>query len=95
MINFNGKRYAKNKSEFGPMCNGYYRRIRNGLQIFNTQRELTAFIHEQGFVVNAFMYEGRARYQFGTSEETEIFLGFKAHSKYGEEMAAIDAITEQ
>ena len=86
MFRFNGKKYARNNEEFtnslfdaDGTCNGYYKRIKGGVQLFNMQRELTAFIvdnsHGERFIVSAGMSNGRARYMFGTSTQTEQWLG--------------------
>ena len=85
MLIFNGKKYAKNNQEFvlslfdaTGTCNGYYKRLKNGVQLFNMQRELTAFIVDRGaerFVVNAIMQNGRAWYMHGSSDHVQKWLG--------------------
>jgi hypothetical protein len=86
MLIFNGKKYAKNDSEFveslfdaSGTCNGYYKRLKDGVQLFNMQRELTAFIVDRTdrarFVVSAGMHDGKARYMHGLSSAAEQWLG--------------------
>lgn len=90
MIKFNGKKYAKNDREFteslfdaSGTCNGFYKRIKNGIQLFDMQRNLAAFIVDrpsEKFVVTAHKVEGRARYMFSTCSLTEKWLGIESMS---------------
>ena len=98
MLIFNGKKYARNDAEFtaslfdaSGTCNGFYKRIKGGVQLFNMQRELTAFIVDRSnlerFVVSAGMANGRARYMFGLSTAAEQWLGIAEHSFAGDRNA--------
>jgi hypothetical protein len=91
MLVFNGKKYAKNDAEFvdslfqsGGTCNGYYKRVKHGVKLYDMQRVLTAFIVDnqntrERFLVTAHTIEmngkNRDRYMFGTTAHTERFLG--------------------
>ena len=85
MLIFNGKKYAKNDKEFtdsvftNQTCVGYYKKQRNGTQIFDMQRQLIAYIvanDKQGyFVVSATIDNNNPRYMFGLSSYTADFLG--------------------
>ena len=85
MLIFNNKKYAKNDKEFinsvfsDQTCVGYYKKQRNGTQIFNMQRQLIAYIvanDKQGyFVVSATIDNNKPLYMFGLSSYTAEFLG--------------------
>ncbi len=86
MFVFNGKKYAKNDDEFtsslfdaGGTCSGFYKRTKNGIRLFNMQREPMAFIvlHEPlKFIVTMFKFEEKIRFMFSMSTSTAKFLGF-------------------
>ena len=90
MLIFNGKKYARNNDEFtsslfdaGGTCNGFYKRIRGGIQLFDMQRQIAAFIvdkpNARRFVVTAHRTEnGRTRYMHATTMSTEKWLGIDA-----------------
>ena len=91
MLIFNGKKYAKSDSEFvdslfdaSGTCNGYYKRMKRGVQLFNMQGELTAYIVDRGdlerFIVSAGMHDGKARYMYGLSTVTEQWLGIEENT---------------
>lgn len=86
MLIFNGKKYAKNDAEFldslfdpSGTCNGYYKRLKHGVKLYNMQRELTAYIVDRSplerFIVSAGMHDGKARYMYGLSTAAEQWLG--------------------
>jgi hypothetical protein len=89
MITFNGKQYAKNDSEFtetlfqaGNTANGFYKKVKNGIKLYNIQKELIAFIKrdmqgDSAFIVNAYTYggDGKDRYMASTSSTVEQYLG--------------------
>jgi hypothetical protein len=85
MLLFNGKKYAKNDAEFTDSlfteqtCTGYYKKMRNGIKLFNIQNELIAFIVNntaQGFfVVSASTFENKPYYSYGLSDSTADYLG--------------------
>jgi len=86
MLTINGKKYVKNDAEFtdtlfqaGGTAYGYYKKLKNGIQLFNMQKELFAFIvnNSRGevFAVSAIKFEGKARYSFGIDSITEKLLG--------------------
>ena len=94
MLIFNGKKYARTAEEFSASlfdasgtCNGFYRRINGGIQLFNLRRELTAFIVDRNkrdrYVVSAGMDRGRARYLFGLAAADERWLGIDENSFAG------------
>ncbi len=85
MLTFNGKQYAKNDKEFvdtlftsGNTANGFYKKVKSGIKLYNMQKELIAFIKRDSspFVVNAYTYagDGKDRYMFSTSSTVEIYL---------------------
>lgn len=86
MFVFNGKKYALNDAEFvdtlfdaDGTANGYYKRLKHGVQLFNMQHELTAYIVDRSplerFIVSAGMHDGKARYMYGLSSAAEQWLG--------------------
>jgi len=98
MLIFNGKIYAKNNKEFteslfntSGTCNGFYKRIRSGVQLFNIQHELTAFIVNRSdkdrFIVSAGTDNGKPRYMFGLSTAAEKWLGIDGNSFAGDRNA--------
>lgn len=88
MIEFNGKKYAKNDAEFvgslfdaGGTCNGFYKRVKNGIRLFDMKHNLAAFIVDrpsEKFIVTAHMQDGKPRYMFGTGSYTEKWLGIES-----------------
>lgn len=82
MLNFNGKKFARNNAEFvsslfgnDGTCIGFYRQIKSGFQLFNLQNELIAFLSpDRGLIVSAHKYNGRARYMFSTCTTVEKYL---------------------
>ena len=87
MIIFNGKKYAKNEKEFTDSlferdgtCNGFYKILKKGIKIYNIQKELIAFIVNNGyserFIVSARMTDNnKPRYMFSTMDNDEFYLG--------------------
>jgi len=86
MLIFNGKKYAKNDAEFvgslfdpSGTCNGYYKRLKHGVKLYNMQRELTAYIVDRSplerFIVSAGTHAGKDRYMYGLSSTAEQWLG--------------------
>lgn len=102
MLLFNGKKYAKNDAEFteslftDQTCNGYYKKTRNGIQLFNMRHELVAFIVNntaQGhFVVSATMYSTKPRYMFGLSSHTADYLGLSLTASESDIVKAVRII---
>lgn len=82
MLLFNGLKFAKNENEMidslfnaGGTCAGFYKKLKNGFQLFNLQKELFAFVFPaRGLVVSAYMYEGRAHYMHGCNSLAEKYL---------------------
>ena len=104
MLIFNGKKYAKNNDEFisslfvaGATCNGFYKRTKNGIRLFDMQNILQGFIvnnkHNERFIVSASVHDGKVHYMFGASEALEKWLGVFGMSAYAERVA-IDAVFE-
>lgn len=103
MLIFNGKKYAKNDAEFmeslfhrDSTCNGYYKRLKRGIQIFNMQRLLIAFVvsnDKQGhFTVSASIHDGKPVYMYGLNDETKKYLGLDALT-YSEQRDAAKAVS--
>lgn len=103
MLTFNGKRFAKNDAEFtgslfqpGGTCCGYYKRLRNGIKLYDQQHQLQAFLvdnrHGERFVVTAYTFpgDGRDRFMHSTTTSTARWLGIEG-LKYGDDRALIDA----
>lgn len=83
MLVLNGKKYAKNNNEFmeslfvaGGTCNGFYKKTKNGVKLYDMQNNLQAFIRNDGLSVSAFLHEGKMRYMYGMDSRTEAWLGF-------------------
>lgn len=89
MITINGKKYAKNDAEFteslfnpGGTCVGYYKKLKNGIQLMTMQKELFAFMvnnsHNERFFVSAGRLEnGKAFYMYGLSDSAARWLGIE------------------
>lgn len=105
MLILAGKKYAKNDAEFvdslfesGGTCQGYYKRLKNGVQILDHQKQLRAFIVDRWadqFIVTATMKNGRAWYMNGCTSIDEEWLGIAGLSVLAEHeacRAALDSI---
>lgn len=86
MFVFNGKKYALNDDEFvntlfdaDGTANGFYKRVKNGVKLYDMQHNLTAFIvanPKQGyFVVSASIQNGREWFMQAATEHCEKWLG--------------------
>lgn len=86
MFVFNGKKYALNDAEFvdtlfdaDGTANGFYKRVRNGVKLYDMRHNLEAFIvanPRQGyFVVSASKHGKRELYMHGLCSLTEKWLG--------------------
>lgn len=87
MYTLNGKIYAKNNDEFvsslfkaGNTCNGFYKKIKNGVKLFDIQNNLKAFVvanaHGERFIVSAgTTSSGKPFYMSSTDTQTEEWLG--------------------
>lgn len=103
MLMVNGKKFAKNDKEFtdtlfqqGGTAHGFYKAIKGGIQLFNIQHELIAFIvnnsHGEQFFVTASKCAGKARYMFSTDRIVEKYLGLDTLGYLAQKDAAHDAI---
>lgn len=87
MLIFNGQAYAKSDKEFteslfrpinGRTCNGFYRKVSDGIKLFRPDWTLDAFIidrQSEKFVVSAPTVNGKPRHMFACSICTEKWLG--------------------
>lgn len=87
MLIFNGKAYAKSDKEFteslfkpinGRTCNGFYRKVSDGIKLFRPDWALEAFLvdrQNEKFAVSASIVNGKPRYMFACSSYTEKWLG--------------------
>lgn len=87
MLIFNGKSYAKNDKEFtaslfkpfnGQTCNGYYRKMADGIKLMRQDKTIEAFIVNRSgekFVVSASDHNGKTRYMYACCSTTEKWLG--------------------
>lgn len=87
MIQLAGKMYAKNDREFvnslfnpNGTCNGYYKRLKHGIQVFNPQKELIALItsYDRNYgVVSAIRHKHLKKtfYFYGLNSLTAEYLG--------------------
>lgn len=86
MLVFNGMKYAKNDKEFteslfqsGGTCNGFYKKMRNGIRLLDMQGNIRAFIvnnkYNEQFVVSASQTDNGIRYMFSTTTQDEKWLG--------------------
>lgn len=103
MLIFNGKKFAKTKSEFvgslfegGSTCAGYYKRTKTGIQFFDHQHNLRAFAVVRGaserFIVSAGSTDNGPRYMFSTDSLTEKWLGIEGFTFAGERSAINNAL---
>lgn len=87
MIEFNGRKYAKNANELvnslftgSGTAHGMYKTTKNGTKIYKPDGSLFAYIvhnAKQGyFAVSAFTFHGKPFYMNGTTAEADHFLGF-------------------
>lgn len=63
----------------GRTLDGFYKKLKRGIQFFKPDGELFAYLCANDpwscFFVNAFTFEGRSWYQYGTGEHVEKQLG--------------------
>lgn len=86
MININGKKYAKNDSEFTSTlfdndgtASGYYKKRSNGVLLMDIQKRPFAFVvvnkyGDEPFLVSCSQTEEGIRYMFGLSSLDEKML---------------------
>ena len=82
MLTLNGKQYAQNKAEFeAGGAHGYYKvkrgKSRVAILIMDAAKEPKALISPDCAIVTAYRFEGdgKNRYMYATTKETEEFLG--------------------
>ena len=86
MIIFNGNKFAKNDKELtdslfdsNGTCIGFYKKTKRGIQLMNMQKELMAFIVDNGygerFVVSARRIKNKIHYMYSTSSIEDKYLG--------------------
>ena len=103
MLIFNGRKFAKNDKEFvaslfdaGGTCQGYYKRVKAGVKLYDHQRALQAFIvdnsHRERFVVSAYKTDKGDRFMFAASSVTEKWLGLEGLTFAGERSAVSNAL---
>jgi hypothetical protein len=105
MFVFNGKKYAKNDAEFtsslfdaGGTCSGFYKRTKNGIRLFNMQREPLAFIvtnESRYFLVNMGEALGKLFYQYSIGDLQLNKLGFKSRPTITQENEMIREAMKQ
>jgi hypothetical protein len=105
MITINGNKYAKNESEFidslfeqGNTCDGFYKRKSNGIELYNMQNELFAFIvnnkhNEQFFVSASELSNGKKWYSYSLTTQAEKILGMDKIS-YAEQQQLAQQLTQ-
>ena len=77
MITLNGQKFAENESEFqhslltaGGTCNGYAKRLKRRIKIFNLKMELVGLINSYGVLCHASLTtEGQYWYCYATIPE--------------------------
>jgi hypothetical protein len=90
MIKFNGKKYAKNEKEFtdslfsgGSTCNGFYKKYKRKIMLYNIQNELIACIVNNGyserFIVSASVQNGKPWFMYALCDDTSKYLGLQDH----------------
>lgn len=92
MLMFNGKKYAKNDKEFADSlfsdntCNGYYKKLKNGYQLFDMQKNMKAFLYanaKQGyFVADATVRPEGVWYSYGDEHKNWLGLSELTDSQY-------------
>lgn len=86
MLEINGKKYAKNDSEFidslfqtGGTCYGFYRKVRGGVKLMDHQKNIFVFIvnnkYNEQFFVSASALNGKTYYMNSTSSIDDKILG--------------------
>lgn len=76
MFKFNGKQFAPLKSR--DAADGYYRRSRKGVYLYDTERHLQAYAQANDQftgIVTAFIYNGKAYHMHGLDSISEQWLG--------------------
>jgi hypothetical protein len=76
MVVFNGKKFAENEAEFsdiqqaGGVCSGFYMKVNAGVELFNVQNELIAFIrfHDNFLMSARVLDDGKRWYSFSSSQ---------------------------
>ena len=103
MLTFNNKKYAKNNDEFvsslfvaGSTWNGFYKKTKNGIRLYDMQNKLQGFIvnnrHNERFIVSAGTDStGKAFFMNGASDALEQWLGVSSMPRRDKEQA-LDAL---
>ena len=94
MITINGKKYAKNDSEFadtlftqGGTAVGYYKKRKNGVLLLDMQKRPFAFVvvnkyGDEPFIVSCSQTDEGIRYMYSTTLADEITLGMPQPCDY-------------
>lgn len=86
MIEFNGKKYAKNNDEFidslfhaGGTCNGFYKKTKRGIYLYDAQNVLQAFVRTitEPMVMSCTLRENGKKWYSYTMNKTEQWLGIR------------------
>ena len=100
MLIFNGKKYAKNDTEFvdslfhtDGTCVGYYQKVSNGIRLMTMKKMYFAFLvsnkHNEKFIVSMGQTsDGKPFYMYGLNSNDAIYLGVSEMSR----QAQYDAI---
>ena len=82
MITFNKIKFAQNDDEYqqDSSCLGFYKKMRNGIRLLDSKKNIFAFIvnnpyPNNGFIVSASMQDKQIRYMFSTTSQTDQLLG--------------------
>ena len=79
MLNLNGLKFARNKSELTDNTYGYYTPLKHGIKLMDDTKEPIMFIatHEHSpFLVTCHKFNGRIRYMYALSSLHEKLIGF-------------------
>lgn len=100
MITINNKKYAANKAQFiDYSCVGYYKKLKNGVRLYDHNKEAFAFIFDNGRsdrgVVSCRKHGNGYRYQYCTMTIDEKILGFNDGLRYCDSVALADRVLNE
>ena len=83
----------------GRTADGHYKVLKNGIKLYKANGELFAFIvtHESRynpFIVSAWLYNGKTRYQYALTTNDEQHLGFTGLSPLQERDLILNFVYE-
>lgn len=100
MITINGKNYAANKTEFVKnSCDGYYKKLKNGVRLYDQQKTAFVFIFDNGRsdrgIVSCCKHGNGYRYSYSLSSIDEKRLGFANGLRYGDSVDLAEKVLNE